>query len=311
MAGEHFSKRYPREGTHQIAWDASSLTAFKRCPRFYELSIIRGYRVTERSVHLEFGSLIHKAIELYERRRGSDSHDAVLHSVMKDILILAENYNYEHAYKTKFALFRTIVWMLDDKKDETFTTYTLADGSPAVELSFRFMIPHQSGLTGESYYFCGHFDRVVMVQTGQVYIQDHKTTTKTLGPYFFNQYSPDNQMSLYTFAGEVVLEKTVAGVIVNGIQIGKEFTRIANGFIARSATQLTEWYEDTLLTLRQAEQYAAAQYWPQNDTACGMYNGCPFRGVCGSDRIVRDSLLNTHYIVQHWNPLEVRDGEDS
>ena len=47
---------------------------------------------------------------------------------------------------------------------------------------------------------------------------------------------------------------------------------------------------------RFAESYAEADYWPMNDTACGMYGGCRFRGVCSKSPQVRERFLDLAFI---------------
>ena len=42
-------------------------------------------------------------------------------------------------------------------------------------------------------------DRVVSFND-QLFVMDHKTTTTTPSQYYFNQYEPHNQMTLYTMA---------------------------------------------------------------------------------------------------------------
>ena len=51
------------------------------------------------------------------------------------------------------------------------------------------------------------------------HIVTHNTTTTTPSQYYFNQYEPHNQMTLYTIAGQVVLNAPIKGVIVRAAQI--------------------------------------------------------------------------------------------
>ena len=61
-------------------------------------------------------------------------------------------------------------------------------------------------------------DRVVSFND-QLFVMDHKTTITTPSQYYFNQYEPHNQMTLYTIAGQVVLNAPIKGVIVRAAQI--------------------------------------------------------------------------------------------
>ena len=44
---------------------------------------------------------------------------------------------------------------------------------------------------------------------------------------------------------------------------------------------------------------------PMNETACSMYGGCAFRGVCARSPSVRHIYLR-EFDVDIWNPLEIR-----
>lgn len=59
-----FSKQLPKL---QLAWDATSLSALMTCPRYYQLSIIDGWRNAEANEHLEFGGYYAKAIERFKK----------------------------------------------------------------------------------------------------------------------------------------------------------------------------------------------------------------------------------------------------
>ena len=71
---------------------------------------------------------------------------------------------------------------------------------------------------GQPYLLCGHLDRVVDYNDS-IFVMDHKTTTTTLSSYYMDQWSPSNQMTLYTIAGQTVLKATVKGVIIDGVQV--------------------------------------------------------------------------------------------
>lgn len=163
---------------------------------------------------------------------------------------------------------------------------------------------------GQPYILCGHLDRVVTFNE-QTMVMDHKTTLMQAGSYFFDQWSPNNQMSLYTLAGQVILNTVIKGVIIDAAQILLDkpnvFTR---GFTFRTAQQTEEWVTDLKIHLHMAEQYATIGYWPQNDTACDKFGGCKFRGVCSKDPSVRERFLEADFIKlpeeERWNPLKPR-----
>jgi hypothetical protein len=149
------------------------------------------------------------------------------------------------------------------------------------------------------------------------YTVTHNTTTAAPGAWFFSQFEPDNQMSLYSFAGQVVLGTPVRGVIIDAAQILEDESRFGRGFTYRTPAQTQEWVQDLKYWLTLAEQYAINNYWPMNDKSCGHYrsekddrSGCPFREICGKDPSVRETFLKTQFTKlkdeEKWNPLRPR-----
>src|SRR4029077_7796425 len=115
---------------------------------------------------------------------------------------------------------------------------------------------------------------------GALFDMDYKTTTSTPTDYYWKQFEPNNQMTLYTFASHVIFETPVQGVIINSIQIMIENApRFTRGVTYRTKAQMEEWLKDLEHWLDKAQQYAEAGYWPMNDTACDKFGGCPFRDV--------------------------------
>src|SRR5712664_2260577 len=108
----------------QIAWDSTSMGALKKCPRFYQLSIIEGWAPRQESVHLRFGILYHSALEKYHRARtdGMDYETAVRLTVR---WVMCETWNHElnrpwsteDPNKNRYTLVRSIVWYLEKCKD--------------------------------------------------------------------------------------------------------------------------------------------------------------------------------------------------
>lgn len=208
----------------------------------------------------------------------------------------------------------------------------LDDGKPAVELSFRFELdwgpdagrkleytdtgkPLEidfkpggiaavnpatgNGMTAtlhtQPYLLCGHLDRVVSFHD-DLYVMDRKTSISTLGTYWFDQWTPSNQMTLYALAGKIMLNQPIKGVIIDAAQVLLEKpNQFVRGFAYRTEDQLAEWLSDLRYFLREAEDYATAGYWPQNDTACTKYGGCPFREVCSKAPAVRETYLAARF----------------
>ena len=300
----------------QFAWDSTSINLIKTCPRLYQYTMIDGWASRDESVHLRFGIEYHAAIQMYDSSLANGiPHEDAIHDVIRELLIRTEDFHPDEStkagkYKNRQSLIQLAIDYLDHFKSDHAKTYIKSDGTAAVELSFRFELDWGPSSATRPYILCGHIDRVVEFNS-QLLVMDHKTTTTTPSQYYFAQYEPNNQMTLYTLAGQIILNTPIKGVCISAAQIKlvepNEFIR---GFTYRTPDQLEEWLSDLNLTLQTAEQYATMNYWPMNDTACDKFGGCKFRGICSKSPGVREIFLKSDFDKQppeeRWNPLASR-----
>lgn len=301
----------------QFAWDSTSIGYIKTCPRLYQYSMIDGWAPKGESVHLRFGIEYHKALELYSNLRAmGEKHEDAVHAVVHSILIATQDFNPDRntkagKYKNRDTLLSIVIDYLDHYVDDTCETYIMSGGEPATELSFRFELDWgPASSDSQPYLLSGHLDRVVTFND-HLFVMDHKTTTTTPGDYYFNQYEPNNQMTLYTLAGSLILHSPIRGVIIRAGQIMLDKpNRFVSGFTYRTPDQLDEWLADLRIHLENAERYATNNYWPTNDTACDKFGGCKFREVCSKDPGVREIFLKSDFTrlerEDRWNPLRSR-----
>lgn len=311
----------------QYAWDSTSLGYLKQCPRLYQYIMIEGWVGKDENVHLRFGQEYHSALEEYDRLRVDEvPHNDAVRDVISALLTRTFGWEPDRdtkagKYKNRDSLVRTVIYYLDAHKDDAAKVHILKDGSPAVELSFRFELEFgpragqeviksiDQDATAQPYLLCGHLDKVVEF-SGALFNMDHKTTTITPGQYFFDQFSPNNQMTLYTLASQIILDAPIRGVIINAAQLLIDDSRFQRGFTYRTPDQLTEWVNDLRYWLSLAEEFATHNYWPMNDTACDKYGGCRFRGICSKSPSVRERFLEGNFtklpLEERWNPLKPR-----
>lgn len=319
-------------GTHiQFAWDSTSLGYLKTCPRLYQYIMIDGWGTRDESIHLRFGIEYHTALQDYAIARAQGiRHDDAIHDTIRALHSRTYDWNPDRGlragkYKNRETLAGLVIDYLDHFAEDPAETYIQADGSPAVELSFRFELDWGPGATpatrhhstaegklvpDQPYLLCGHLDRVVTF-LDDLYVMDRKTSVSTLGGYYFDQWTPSNQMTLYSLAGKVMLNSPIKGVIIDAAQVLLEKPNsFARGFAYRTEDQLTEWLADLRYWLREAEDFATAGYWPQNDTSCHKFGGCQFRDVCSKSPAVREQHLRGNFDKlapeERWNPLKAR-----
>lgn len=291
----------------QYAWNSSSISVAETCLRKYKYQIIDGWQSKGSSVHLLFGGAYAKALETYFKLVMGEmvTREEAIRTIVRNALIdtwdreRAAPMEFIHNAKTRENLIRSIVWYFEQFAEDTMPTIRLSDGRPAVEHSFAFEV--DNGIV-----FAGHLDR--LVQYGDhVYVQDQKTTGHTLTPRFFDQFSPNTQMSMYTFAGRTIFGGPVRGVVIDAAQIAVGFTQFSRGFTSRTESELNEWYDDAMYWIETARHATREQHFPKNSASCGNYGGCAFRHICARAPSVRDAFLDGDFVRgQALNPLEER-----
>lgn len=317
----------------QYAFDSTSLKLAETCLYKYKLKMIDRWQPMRKSVHLLFGGWYATALENFHKAvaDGVDYEQATC-DVVHEALIATWEYGdcegcegtgsaggeqecimcsgtgngesigpwvSDHNTKTRENLIRTIIWYLDQFKDDSCKTVILSNGTAAVEHSFKLEV--DNGLI-----FAGHLDRLVEYG-GKLLVQDQKTTGSTITPRFFDGFNPDTQMSMYTFAGKAIFNIPVKGVMIDGAQIAVGFTRFERGFTFRDDAQLAEWYDVAMHTAERARNAVREQYFPMNPSSCGNFGGCEFRHICARSPAVRTQFLKGEFVQgEQWNPLKER-----
>jgi hypothetical protein len=309
-----FSEKLPR---YQIYLDSTSLGAFKQCPRYYYYYIVCGYTKIGVQINLDFGSAAHKVGENYQRLKMSGvPHDTALEATVVKALAGTWDYKanapaFDDPQKNRVSLVRFAVEYLDHyERDASITTVQLANGKPAVELTFAFDSRIKSS-QGEPIILVGHLDRLGQFND-TIYIVDLKTTYEALGSRYAERFTPDNQFTLYTLAGRVALGVPAAGVLLDAAQIGTNFVRFQRYLVYRPQPVLDEWLRGLpyWTSLMEACATAAAtraptpeDAYPQNDKACSLYGGCQYRGVCGRSPLARKRVLDIDFQIRRWDPF--------
>lgn len=314
----------------QFAWDATSLEAYCKCPRYYAYMILESWEAPTKSFHLVFGGHYARALETYHKLtiREGVPHDEAVHSVVRQTLIESWVHNldaegnripgtghvqieltFDNA-KNRENLIRSIVWYLEEYRDSDYLTYVTSDGQPAVEYSFKLEL-------GPDLLWCGHIDRLIYQSDtpNTIYVQDQKTTGAPLGSRYFKQFDTSLQMSGYTFAGNAIYSIPIKGVMIDAAQIAVGFTRFMRGFTFRQADQLEEWFDEVKHYTAEAQRRTVAyrnndldvEAFPRNLASCGNYGGCAFADVCTTPRSLRKQMLKGGFSKRRpWNPLEER-----
>ena len=292
----------------QHYWDSTSIGLFKTCGRKYNWAIVQGYVPRTMPPPLAFGIHLHTLLQTWHNlvESGIDKNTAFMR-VTRLAGLLGETLPEGDSARTKETLVRSIVWYLDVYYNDAAKTVRRADGKAAVEQ--HFMLPFLEH-KGQTVYICGHLDRLVTWQ-GQTFCCDYKTTKYSLDGRFFEQYKPSIQMSLYVVASHLISQQntdipTAHGIIVDGIQLGTNYTRFARQIIPYSLEEVDEFIVNLQHWIIQAMDTSQAGIFLPNETACGNYSGCHFREICSKPPARRQVFLDGNFTKRIWDPTRER-----
>lgn len=290
----------------QVVWDSTSLQWAKQCLRKYQLKMIEGWEPRRLSAHLWFGQHYASAIERFHKLRAEGAeHDSALLTVVR--LLLEETWDSETdtpittdmPAKSRESLLRSVIWYIEEYRDDPLKPLVLANGQPAVELSFKFEI-------APGIMWAGHFDRIASLD-GNPCIVDQKTTgSSSLGSYYFDGFSPDTQFTGYITAGRIAFGIPALYAVIDAAQIGVGYTRFARGVITRTEAQIDEWLTDTLWWIALAQRATREANFPMNTSSCSLFGGCEFRQICASSPHVRQNFLEGSFHRRVWDPSKER-----
>ena len=284
-----------------VAWRSQ-----RQCLRKYYYTVIRRLRKRGASAAIDFGTLAHKALNIfYTRQATGEAYERSLVETLKEILPLAQaQLSYEWP-QNPHSLGRFVVWFLDKNERGRAPSTLVLQGQPATEIQFEF----PSGLvtqSGEDITLFGTIDRLVTMQ-GKAFPCDLKTTLRAIGTSFAENYSPENQFSLYMLAVRMFFNLPSDEMLLYAAQVGQNFVRLETFLVSRSTGVLDEWVEALPFWLHQMEDCAEAALerqnagadpslaYPQNDKSCSMYGGCQFRKVCSKSPAQRNQWLDLEF----------------
>lgn len=323
------------------AWDATSMRELMTCPRRYYYRFVQGYVREGARWDLDWGRYYHVGMDALHTgiAKGLD-RDEALREALRTMLLAAGKEKIgqhpvtgeeclliwipwdtdpewrDHNKKNRSTLIRSLIWYCEALPPEDTPTVVFEDGTVATELSFRIPLARQQPAdqdhpAGRGHYLlCGHFDNRAQIGAERM-LREFKTTKKTLGMSYFNQFWPDPQVDIYALAQSVIYPDDAQAVLIESCQCAVGFNRFDREIIRYTPERLDEIAMNLEALIAQAEVYAKSGYWPMNTSQCDMYGGCPYRPVCRKSPSLRQNFLDNsigkvRYIKDKWNPLEER-----
>lgn len=162
----------------------SALSAYRSCPRKFELAYIHQYRAKKTAHPLFFGTAVHRAIEAFWRAYMAGAKDPAAIAIA---VIEQELKGFDLAKARPMMVAYCAVWMAHKWK------------VLAVEAKFRIPMKHPSGRTSDRFVLEGKIDLVLLGPDGVVRIVDHKTSGVDVGEgsIYRRKLNRDEQFTLY------------------------------------------------------------------------------------------------------------------
>lgn len=266
--------------THDFM-DASKTTRFQECPRAFFFEYILGSRKKGSSTHIDYGSAIHKGMEVLCKDGYSVKNAGRAYVAFRDELT---------SLLTPFELSELPPNKTLEKAKECFLGYIKTYPSDKletlhVEVPFEVMIADSMSMRGK-------IDWIVRDDKGKVWAVDHKTAG-SLSVSWKNQFTLATQTFLYLHALYCHYDfEEVGGFIINGLIFNKLKMQFHRVYIRKFKADMEAWLliqrrwlesvkVEIKLAFEESENNSKCMTaFPRNPTNCTKYFGCPYASTC-------------------------------
>jgi len=285
--------------------DSSMLSAFRACPRKFQLEYLYHYKPKAESVHLVAGKAFAAGLEV-ARKAFYDGGASPEQALAWGIGALLESYGSfecpEDSAKSATRMAGALEFYFDrwPLGEDKAPPHKLGSGSHAIEFGFSEPTDFAHPETGEPVLYCGRFDQVVDA-FGGLFGEDDKTT-KALGASWAEQWDMRSQFTAYCW-GAAKGGLPLQGFLVRGVAIQKTKYEGAQAVTYRPQWMVDRWYEQTLEDLRRmAGMWERGAFDYNLDSSCELYGGCMFKKPCLSRE--PEPWLVQDFERRRWDPVE-------
>lgn len=278
-------------------------------------------------VDLVFGDAVHRGLEAWEKRVARGEPNA-LEETLEEFWVETQAWDEGVMLppKDRAGLFRLLTWYVEQFPSEDDPVRPLSissDGRLATEVPFRVSLEFLAEKLGVKLPYLGHWpeppklvgrlDGLVSAPSGN-WIRDRKSSRKHLSGFYFDQYAPNIQFSIYDMVGQALLpELALRGVMLEAMQVGVNFARFARVEFERFPGQAAETLVAVARVFREmswaglgSTEELRVEDFPLNESACMLGGrGCEFRALCNSHPALREDEIKRLYQTREipWDPL--------
>lgn len=288
--------------------DNSAISSFKKCPKDWEYSYLRGLTRTGGNIHLHAGGAFAAGLEAARKAfydEGLTEDEAILSGLKALTLFWGDFEEPEGTRKTYPVMLLALI--------EYFIQYPLPSDiirpykplgakSSAIEFTFSLPIPEVlHPVTRQPLLYSGRFD-MLAERDGSLFVEDDKTASQ-LGTQWLRNWLLDAQFTGYCWAAGTY-GYPVAGAVIRGVSILSGGFGHAQSIVYRPQWQIDRWYESTIHTIKMMIAYWEQNFFPLalDKHSCNSYGGCGNHQLCESPN--PESWIAINYEKRHWNPTE-------
>ena len=284
--------------------DNSALSAWRSCPRKFELEYLRHWKPRTPNVHLHAGGAVARGLEVAREAFYGEGDGAEV-AVAKGLGALLEFYGQfdcpEDSPKSAERMAGALVYYFDQWKlgADSAIPSTFPTGKRGIEFSFLEPLEIDHPVTGAPLLYSGRFDMIVDYAGGRFGFDDK--TTSQLGATWNRQWDLRAQFDGYCW-GAHKAGIPLAGMLVRGVSILKRGYETAQAITYRPQWMLDRWHEQTLRDIRKILIAWEEGYFDYNlSEACTGFSGCVFRQVCLSQEPA--PWLELGFERRMWDPV--------
>jgi hypothetical protein len=315
--------------------DNTSLSGFRRCPRFWQHRFGEGLTTDRTPAALNFGIAIHAGRAAFAR--GATAEEAM--GVALRSMSLQEA---PPEGKEEWRNPQRVVEVLEQVFAQTQPNYYRdAQGQPVVEADFLYPLvekgedPELDRLLAEAGYtellYSGIVDALEVLYE-EVWVQDTKTTTLVKGergmPAFISSdfergFRPHAATMGYLWGVSKFLNRPIYGVIIDGIGVhkmrvlspnfsAKDYLCFKRFTVSYTPMEIEEWRQNTIRLVKDLLAAKISNVYRQDPDKCFSYfRWCQYHCLCSVAEQNRENLKKGLFIADKWDPLDARKREAS
>jgi PD-(D/E)XK nuclease superfamily protein len=293
----------------EIHADAFEIGLYRDCARKFDLRINRNLVSKDKSPGRSFGSVLHKAREVWRKGIQQGLPRALAYQAGRTAL------------ETEYIATIGVGVQVDERRSlenakrlfEGYVTKFVNHGYEPIHIEVPFDLYVGQSPRGHEVYRTGIIDEFCNFN-GRPYVLDFKTASPYPGAKWFDGWRTSDQFMGYVWSARQLYGEA-HGVIVHGVWVKTpaKTTRAKYKFedyftadiITFTDAQLDEWKEWFLRTVdRKVDDQANGEFTPNWGSACKAYGStCDYFRWCSSDAASRPLIEPIYYEKVQWQPL--------